>query len=162
VSGVKAVVQKIEVELPGSHKRDDHDIAKAVVSRFLWNVQVPDKLIRVSVEDGLVELRGQVEWDFQRTVAEECVRGITGVKGVLNTITIKEKRVQPEKIKQKIEEALKRAAEREARRISVEVRDGQVTLSGIVNSFKEMQDARGVAFSFPGVKSVDNKLQIQS
>ena len=161
VAGVKAVVEKIEVKLPGSYKRDDEDIAKAIVSQFKWSVQVPDELVKAKVENGWVSLKGEVEWNFQRTAAEKCVRGLTGVKGVTNDITIKEKRVQPETIKQRIEEALKREAEREARRIAVEVRGSRVILSGNVHSFREMQDARGAAFSAPGVTSVENNLHIQ-
>ena len=54
VSGVRAVVEKIEVKLPGSFKRDDQEIAKAVLNQFKWNVQVPDDLVKASVEDGWV------------------------------------------------------------------------------------------------------------
>lgn len=162
VAGVKAVVEKIEVKLPGSARRDDQDIAKAVVNQFKWNVQVPESLIKASVEDGWIELSGEVEWDYQRNAAESCIRGLTGVKGVTNNITIKTKKVQPELIKQKIEEALKREAEREARRISVEVSGSRVVLSGNVRSFSEMQDAKGAAWSAPGVTSVENNLHVIS
>lgn len=161
VAGVKAVVEKIEVKLSSSAKRDDQDIAKAIVNQFKWNVQVPDEAIKVSVEDGWVSLRGEVEWNYQRTAAEECARWLTGVKGVSNYIRIKEKKVQPEAIKKRIEEALKREAEREARHISVEVSGGRVILSGKVDSLREMQDVRGAAFSAPGVTSVENNLHIQ-
>jgi osmotically-inducible protein OsmY len=161
VAGVKAVVEKMEVKLPGSFKRDDQDIAKAIINQFKWNVQVPEDQVKASVEDGWVELRGEVEWDFQRTAAENSVRGLSGVKGVTNNISIQEKKVQPEAIKQRIEEALKREAEREAHRIVVEVRGSRVILSGNVHSFREMQDARGAAFSAPGVTSVENNLHIQ-
>lgn len=161
VAGVKAVVEKIEVKISGAHIRDDQDIAKAIVDQFKWNVQIPEDSVKASVEDGWVDLRGEVEWNFQRTAAETSVRGLSGVKGVLNNIVIKEKKVQPEVIKKRIEEALKREAEREARRIAVEVRGNRVILTGNVRSFQEMQDARGAAFSAPGVTMVENNLHIQ-
>ncbi|OFZ28328.1 MAG: hypothetical protein A2622_04290 [Bdellovibrionales bacterium RIFCSPHIGHO2_01_FULL_40_29] len=160
VSGVKVVVEKIEVKLPGSYKRDDQDIAKAIVNQFKWNVQVPDDLVKASVEDGWVELSGEVEWDYQRTATESCIRGLTGVNGVSNNITIKAKKVQPDVVKQKIEEALKREAEREARRIAVDVRGSKVILSGTVHSFTEMNDAKWAAWSAPGVTSIENNLHI--
>jgi osmotically-inducible protein OsmY len=162
VSGVKAVVEKIEVKLPGSFKRGDQEIAKAIVNHFIWNVQVPDDLVKPSVEDGWVDLSGEVEWDYQRSAAEKCARGLTGVIGVTNKITIKAKKVQPEVVKEKIETALKRKAEREARRISVAVNGGKVILSGNVSSFSEMRDARGAAWSAPGVTSVENNLHVVS
>jgi osmotically-inducible protein OsmY len=160
VGGVKAVVEKMEVKLPGSLQRGDEDIAKAIVYQINWNVQLPRDVIKTRVEDGWVELSGEVEWDYQRRAAESCVRGVTGVKGVTNIITIKEKEIQPAVVKNKIEEALKRLAEREARRIAVEVRGSKVVLSGKVHSFTEMNDAKWAAWSAPGVTSVENNLRV--
>ncbi len=160
VAGVKAVVEKVEVKLAGSLLRDDHDIAKAIIEQFKWNVQVPDQLVQASVEDGWVELTGEVEWGYQKTAAENCVQGLASVKGISNNISIKAKKVQPEVIKQKIEEALKREIEREARGISVEVSGGKVTLSGNVHSFSEKNNARWAALCAAGVTSVKNNIHI--
>src|SRR5260370_39399715 len=41
VSGVKAVVNELEVRLPGSSERTDEDIARAAVDRLKWSVSVP-------------------------------------------------------------------------------------------------------------------------
>ena len=161
VGGVKAVVEKIEVQLPGSFHRNDQDIARTIVEQFRWNYQIPDDLVKASVEKGWIELSGEVNWDYQRSAAENAVRGLTGVKGISNKITIKPRAVQPSVIKENIEEALKRAAEREANRVVVEVRGTRVILSGKVRSFAELRDVRGAALSAPGVTSVDdNNLSI--
>jgi osmotically-inducible protein OsmY len=160
VAGVTAVVEKMEVKLPGSHQRGDEEIAKAIVYQINWNVQLPRDVVKARVEDGWVDLSGEVEWDYQRRAAESCVRGVTGVKGVTNNITIKEKAIQPAVVKNKIEEALKRLAEREARHIGVEVRGSKVVLSGKVHSFTEMNDAKWAAWSAPGVTSVENNLRV--
>jgi osmotically-inducible protein OsmY len=156
VGGVKAVVEKIEVRIPGSYHRDDQDIAKAILDEFRWHSQVPDDLVKACVENGWVELTGEVEWDYQRSAAENAIRGLTGVRGITNKLGIKAKGVQPFEIKEKIEEALKRAAEREADRIVVEVRGTRVILSGKVRSFAELRDVRGAAYSAPGVTSIDD------
>lgn len=160
VTGVKAVVAKIEVKLPGSQVRDDESLAKTIVEQFKWNVQVPDQLVKTNVEKGWVELTGEVEWDYQRRAAEKCVRGLIGVKGVTNRMSLKAKPIQPDVVKQKIEEALKRKVEREARKIAVKVSGSKVILSGDVSSFREMLSARGAALSAPGVTSVENNLHI--
>ena len=162
VAGVKAVVEKIEVKLIDSYKRDDQDIAKAILSQFKWNVQVPDALVKTSVEKGWVKLTGEVEWDYQRAAAEKCVRGLTGVKGVTNDITLKAKKIQPEAIKQEIKKALTRKAEREAQRIGVEVIDGKVILSGSVDSFADKFDARGAVFGVAGVTGLENNLHVSN
>jgi len=156
VGGVKAVVEKIEVRVPGSYHRDDQDIAKAILDQFRWHSQVPDDLVKACVENGWVELTGEVEWDYQRSAAENAIRGLTGVRGITNKLGIKAKGVQPFEIKEKIEEALKRAAEREADRIVIEVRGTRVILSGKVRSFAELRDVRGAAYSAPGVTSIDD------
>jgi hypothetical protein len=58
-------------------------------------------------------------------------------------------------VKAKIETALKRSAEVDARRINVAVADGKVTLTGNVHSWAERNEARYAAWGAPGVKEVD-------
>jgi osmotically-inducible protein OsmY len=156
VGGVKAVVEKIEVQLPGQYHRDDVDIAKAIIQQFRWHGQVPSEAIKVSVQNGCVDLTGEVDWDYQRRAAENAAKGLIGVKGIQNRIAIKPRPAQPYEIEEKIEDALKRAAEREASRINVQVRGGHVTLSGKVRSFAELRAVRGAAFSAPGVTMIDD------
>jgi osmotically-inducible protein OsmY len=156
VAGVKAVVEKIEVKVPGSFRKDDEDIAKAIINQFRWHAQVPDELVKTSVEKGWVELTGEVEWEYQRRAAEKVVRGLTGVRGLTNKVTIKARVAQPTEIKNRIEQALKRAAEREAEHLTIEVRGSRVLLSGKVRSFAELRNVRGAAWSAPGVTSVDD------
>ncbi|MGZ3712056.1 MAG: BON domain-containing protein [Bdellovibrionota bacterium] len=159
VEGVKAVTEKIEVKLSQEFKKSDEDIAQAALSAFKWNVQIPDSQLKVTVENGHVSLSGEVEWEFQKSAAEAAVRDLTGVTWVTNSIAIKSK-VNPVNVKEKIEQALKRAAEREAKRINVEVRGNKVVLSGKVHSFSEIRGARGAAWSAPGVTEVVSNLQV--
>ena len=62
VNGVKAVADDIKVKLPGSFQRSDTDIAHAVVNALRWDIQVPDDRIKASVDDGWIDLEGEVEW----------------------------------------------------------------------------------------------------
>ncbi len=160
VAGVNAVVEKIEVKLPSVYSRDDEDIAKAVLNQLKWSVQVPDKDIKIGVENGWVTLNGEVSWGFQKNAAYQAVQPLTGVQGVTNNITLKEKKIDTDKVKQKIEEALKREAKREANKIAVQVSGNKVTLSGDVRSFSEMEDAKWAAWSAPGVVSVENRMRV--
>jgi osmotically-inducible protein OsmY len=156
IGGVKAVVEKIEVRIPGTAHKDDEHIAKAIADQFRWHTQVPDDLIKATVEHGWVSLAGTVEWDFQRRAAEKVVKGLTGVRGITNDISLEAKIRQPADIKNKIELALKRAAEREVERLDVQVEGSRVILSGNVRSFAEWRDVTGAAWSTPGVTSVDD------
>jgi osmotically-inducible protein OsmY len=157
VAGVKAIAEEIEVKFVGSYHREDEDIASAILMVLRWNVQVPEDLVKVQVSKGWVTLSGDVEWDYQRTATGNAVKPVAGVLGVTNFIAVKPK-IQIAGVKAKIEQALKRAAEQEASQIKVEVLGQEVTLSGKVRSYAELMDARGAAWSAPGVTKVRDNL----
>lgn len=159
VHGVKAVANDLEVRLSGSGERTDADVAAAAVRALEWDAFVSVDKLDVTVSNGWVTLKGDVEWQFQRQDAERVVRRLTGVKGVSNLITVKP-RVTPSELKQKIEKALVRSAETDAQRITVEVDGSKVILKGTVRSWAEKQEAERMAYSAPGVTSVDNRITI--
>jgi osmotically-inducible protein OsmY len=65
-------------------------------------------------------------------------------------------------IKRKIEEALRRAAEIDASRITVEANGSEITLRGTVRSWAEREQAERAAWSDPGVSKVDNRIRIDA
>lgn len=161
VKGVKGIVNEIQVRLPSSAERSDADIAHAAVEALKWDVSVPHENIRVKVEKGWLTLEGEVEWHYQKEAAERAVRRLTGLKGVSNLIVVKVKPL-PSDIKEKIKEALRRNAEFDADRITVEVDGNTVILNGTVRSFAAMRDAERAARNAPGVTKVENKLTIDT
>jgi osmotically-inducible protein OsmY len=159
VSGVKAVVNEVEVHLPGSSERTDEDIARAAVNALQWNVLIPIDRIKVKVSKGWVTLEGMVDWQFQKTAAEKAVRKLIGVKGVIDLIELKPS-VSKGEVKAAIEGALKRLAEIDANKIKVETEDGKVVLSGTVRSWFEREEAERAAWAAPGVRTVEDRIAV--
>jgi osmotically-inducible protein OsmY len=159
VKGVKGIVNNIEVKLPSSSERPDPDIARAALDALKWNITVPHDRIKVKVDKGWLTLDGDVTWYFQKEAAERAVRNLTGVRGVTNLITVRAGPA-PSDVKKKIKEALKRGAEFDAERITVEMEGGTAILRGTVRSYAEMRDAERSARNAPGVKDVKNLLVV--
>jgi osmotically-inducible protein OsmY len=157
VAGVVAVANDLEVRLPSIDERPDPDIARDAVARIKSELPYSWEKIRVVVKNGWLTLEGEVEWHYQQERAEEAVRRVRGVKGVTNSIEVKP-RVAPMEIRRKIEEALRRAAEIDASRVTVEANGGEVILRGTVRSWAERQEAERAAWWAPGVTKVDNRI----
>ena len=162
VHGVMAVVNDIEVRLPGSAERSDEDLALAATRALEWDTLVPMENVELTVSKGTVTLRGEVEWEFERQEAERAVRRLSGVRGVINAITVRPRvTASPQELQQKIENALVRNAETDAQRITIDVDGSKVILRGTVRSWMEKREAERIAWSSPGVTSVDNRIQIE-
>jgi osmotically-inducible protein OsmY len=159
VRGVKAVVNDMEVKLPSNARRPDPELARAAVNALQWNILVPDDKIQVIVENGWITLKGEVPWFYQREEAERAVRNLAGVKGVSNLITVALSPT-PTDVKQRITESLRRAAQFDADRITVEVQDHRAILRGTVRSYSEMLDAERAARKAPGITEVENHLTV--
>jgi osmotically-inducible protein OsmY len=161
VHGVKAVANDIEVRLPSSTARTDADIAAAATRALEWDAFVPIEKLDVTVSEGWITLRGEVEWQYQKQDAERVVRRLSGVRGVTNLITVRPRvKPSPQEVKRKIEDALVRSAETDAERITVEAQGDKVILKGTVRSWAERQEAERVAWSAPGVIAVENRITV--
>ena len=159
VGGVQAVVNELEVRLPGASERTDSDIARAAVTALEWTTSVPHDRIMLTVHDGAITLEGSVDWAYQKTAAEEVVRQLMGVKGVRNQLVVEPKVVTPE-ISTQIAAAFQRSATLEAQKIWVEAERGKVILRGNVHSWFERAEAERVAASAPGVREVENHISV--
>lgn len=88
VSGVKALVSKIDVILPITSQRHDVDIAISVLNVLHWMSYFPKDAVKVAVNDGWITLSGAVEWEFQKQAVRGALRFLIGVKGVNDHILV--------------------------------------------------------------------------
>ncbi len=159
VKGVRAIAQEIEVRSYGAGATADDEIAQRIVRAFDWNTSVPKDAVQVKVSKGWVTLTGKVEWYYQKEAAANLVRDMAGVAGVSNLIDITP-RASATDVRTRIEEALKRDAQIEAKAIRISVTDSKVTLEGKVHSWAERRAAERAAWAAPGVRMVTDNLII--
>lgn len=159
VAGVKVLAIDIEVNIPGSEKQSDTDIATAIRSALKFSTYVYPESLKVEVDNGLVTLTGEVEWNYLKEAAEDTVRFVKGVKSVINLISIKST-LSAKNVKADIEAALKRRAQIEAENIQVVVNGDEVTLKGNIHSWPERRLATSAVWSVPGVRKVVDRMNI--
>lgn len=158
IKGVRGYVGNLEVRV-AARAFSDEGIANAAANLLEWDVTVPKNAIKVKVDNGLLTLIGDVDWAYQRQAAEQSIRRLQGVRGVINSIMVKP-RVQASDIKRRIEAALERQAELEADKIRVTVEGDKVKLDGKVRAWYERDIIERAAWAAPGVKSVDDHVTI--
>jgi osmotically-inducible protein OsmY len=159
VAGVVGVANDLEVRMPSVDERPDPDIARDAVAAIKSQLPISSEHIKVIVKNGWVTLEGHMEWQYQKSTAESAVRRIKGVRGVINNIMLKPQ-VEPADIQRKIQAAIKRLAEVDANRVSVEANGSEVILKGTVGSWVEREEAERAAWAAPGVTKVEDRIVV--
>ena len=160
VGGVLDVANDIRVRPANGEQRSDTQIARAVRDTLEWDVFIPDEQIRSSVTAGRVTLEGQVERYSQRDDAENAVRDLAGVTGVINQIRVVPPPVAAADLRKAIQAALQRQAERESNAIELDVENGHVALRGVVRSWREREAVLGAVKGTPGVRNIEHTIRV--
>lgn len=160
ILGVKAIVDDIKVVPHSLSVKNDKDIAAAVIKAFKENWVVPDHRIKVTVQEGWVTIEGILHWNFQRKAAENAIRYLQGVRGVIDKIKI-EAEIKNELTQEIVIKALKRSWLIKDDNIRVNVDGKTIILSGIVDSLFQKEEAERIAWNTPGVWYVDNEIFVE-
>jgi osmotically-inducible protein OsmY len=160
VSGVKAVVEEIEIKYSNTFTKTDNDIAHEVLKALKDNWSVSEDNVKIKVEDGWVTLEGELTWNFQKQDAKTAISFLPGVKGVTNEIKIKSD-IKDAIEKKDVEKALARSWSLNAKDIEVTVNGTNVKLTGFVDSVYQKDQAEKIVWKTPGIWSIDNDLVVE-
>lgn len=169
VVGVKAIAEELIIRYPSDAKTADHEIAKRILDIFQYNVLIPEDNIVVKVEKGWVSLTGAVEWNYQSLEAAKAAGKVSGVLGVLNRLTIKNRtsvsdvsnRVESvSDVRNRIEDAFKRQAGLDAASVTITTKGNKVMLGGKVSAWHERRLAEQAAWGAPGVTQVEDHIVV--
>lgn len=158
VHGVRAVANDIAVRL--RLERTDPEIAQDAARALDLRSTIPDG-VQVVVHSGHVTLTGKVDWLFQKQSAENAVRYIRGVRGVLNHISVVPQAAVRD-VQHRIVKALHQNADVDARHVTVTVSGDTATLTGTVGTWLQRDSAEHAAANAPGIAHVDNRIIVQS
>jgi len=154
VRGVLDVANDVMVKMPSHTAPSDTEIAAAVRAALTSDAVVPDEQIQSTVTSGFVTLNGHLDTNAQREDAARAVRGLAGVRGVHNRITVQHAEVTPAALRAAIHNVLEHRADRDAANIQIDVEGGRVTLHGEVQSWIERQAVIGAVSGIRGVENV--------
>jgi len=123
--------------------------------------------LQYKVDGDKVTLMGQVQDAILKDSAEKVVKKIEGVESVNNQIEILPPSSNDDRIRRQVaralfnDERLFRYSMGSVPPIHIIVKNGHVTLEGVVNSQSDKDAATVRANGVPGVFSVENHLQVQ-
>ena len=159
IKGVKAVAMDIDVRLTDDGKLPDAKVAESVVRALEWNALIPEEHIQIKVDNGWVYLDGEVDWLYQKEMAEKVIADLSGIRGISNNIIVKPE-LDTIIVKENIKKALERAANLEADNIKIETTGHKVILRGVTRSWTEKKAVEKAVASAPGVAEVDDQLDV--
>jgi hyperosmotically inducible protein len=175
VRGVRYVATQVtgpkgytDDEIANSHaEHGSHHayITTAVKLRLLGDSEVPALDISVDARGSTVILFGTVPTEAARQAAERDARKVSGVERVLNDLQVvpasqrKAVAARDDQVKDSVKKAI--APREELKKVDVAVKNGVVRLTGSVSSAPSRLRVAMLARSAPGVRSVDNDVQIK-
>lgn len=162
------------VHAANDERRSDLWLKASLVTTYTLNQHLNPFDLDVSVNDGVVTLRGTVDSSVEKDLATELARGVEGVTAVDNQLAVKSgsagvsrdddlmQRVNDANLTAKVKSQLLWNANTQGMRIDVDTDDGVVTLRGTVASAAEAELAAQIARNTSGVRSVQNALEVEA
>jgi osmotically-inducible protein OsmY len=159
VYGVTDVKNELDVRILTEHRRTDAELRGDVLQAMMLDSVVPST-IDAKVDNGVVTLTGNANWQFQRDEAESVAGNIIGVMGVEDAVELVAPGPTTHDVEHSIKKAMERNAKLDAESVSVESSDGTITLRGTVSSWADHDEAVAAAWAAPGVTRVKDHILV--
>jgi osmotically-inducible protein OsmY len=152
VKGVRAVINEIKVSSLTNYS--DQKIGDNIRLALVENPATDSAEIRVDVSNGVTTLKGNVDSYLEKDLARIVASGVSGVTRVINHLAFTIDRTRPDReLLADIRQGMRWDALLDHGMIAVQVKDGKVTLSGVVGSAAEKRRAMNKAW-LPGTREV--------
>lgn len=138
----------------------DQVISEAVRTRLAGTASRPGTGVGVSVKNGVVTLTGIVDDQTRRELAGLLAASVPGVTRVDNQLVLLPAAERDAALAERVRDALSRAPI-DLQQVNVDVSEGVVRLTGLVNSDYAREEAWMIAWGVPGVEAVQNNIITQ-
>jgi len=150
---IESVINEIEIKFPESYGGiEDKEVEEAVFCLLNANSEIDSDDIKVSIENGKVQLQGKVNSYWKKDKIKKMASQVKGVVSVSDSITVfPEEETSDIEIKETLITAMSNSVHIDVDKVKLEVSNGLVELSGILPSMsmynaviKFVKSTRGV------------------
>lgn len=162
VQGVTVVDNRLTVNYPSDvYIPTDEEIKDSLENKLTRNPDIDIQDLEIKVVGGIVDLRGTVDAFWKKNYAEELVAPEPGVIAINNHLAIVPTRdIIDQTIADEIVRSLEARVAVSAEDVTVTVENGEVELTGTVDSWVAKESAYNAAEFTAGVTDVKNYLTI--
>ena len=141
----------------------DDRIEASAKKTYVFKTYLTEDSIKTESKNGVVTLTGTVNQASHKSLAEDTVEGLPGVKSVDNQLTVKGEAPAEHSdrwIAMKVKSALLFHRNVRATKTDVDVKDGIVTLTGEASSMAQKELTAEYAKDIDNVKEVKNEMTV--
>ncbi|KAF0216326.1 MAG: transport-associated protein [Geobacteraceae bacterium] len=163
ISIMAAAVALLALSVPVHAATMDSRIESSAKKSYVFKTYLQGDDIKIQSREGAVTLTGTVNENFHKSLAQEAVAGLPGVRSVDNRLEVKDAAPTPNSdawLRDKVKVALLFHRRVSAGTTEVDVKDGIVTLRGDAASQAQKELTTEYAKDVEGVKDVKNEMTV--
>jgi len=158
-----AAVALLALSMPVQASTMDDRIESSAKKSYVFKTYLKDDDIKIQSKDGAVTLTGIVSEEYHKSLAQETLAGLPGVKSVDNRLELKGAAPTANSdawLRDKVKATLLFHRSVSAANTEVDVKDGIVTLRGNATSQAQKDLTTEYAKDVEGVKDVTNEMTV--